>query len=104
VPKIRLDSKTGLPFVRQYSPGSLHTQNHLTIEVSEEGVHDFARATVSRPRDESKDAKKAKKHAVKVERQARRIDKKLTKEQFSTEAQRQIKSVLTKENARMRKL
>ena len=60
--------------------------------------------TVTRPRVESKEDKKARKQAVKVERQARRVDKKATKEQFSTETKHQLKGIANKEKTKMRKL
>ena len=43
------------------------------------------RETITRPRNESKDSKKARKAAVKAERQTRRIEKKTTKQQFGAE-------------------
>lgn len=61
------------------------------------------RQTVTRPRDETAEEKKARKQAVKVERQARRVDKKATKEQFSTELKHQMKGIANKET-KLRKL
>ena len=61
------------------------------------------RKTITRPRGESKDDKKARKQAVKLEQQARRVDKKATKEQFSTEMKHQFKGIANKER-KLRKL
>lgn len=41
--------------------------------------------TVARAKNESKEEKQARKHAVKEERKARRVDKKSNKELFSSE-------------------
>jgi protein LTV1 len=60
--------------------------------------------TVTRPRDESKEDKKVRKQAIKAERQARRVDKKATKEQFTTEIKYQLKGITSKEKTKMRKL
>ena len=62
------------------------------------------RETVTRPRDESKEDKKVRKQAVRAERQARRVDKKAKKEQFSTEMKHQLKGIANKEKTKMRKL
>lgn len=62
------------------------------------------RQTIARPRGESKEDKKARKQAVKTERQARRVEKKSTKEQFSAEIHHQTKSLANKEKTRMKKL
>jgi hypothetical protein len=60
--------------------------------------------TITRPRNEPKDEKKARKQAVKADRQARRIEKKATKEEYLSEAKHQIKSIINKEKTRLRKL
>jgi protein LTV1 len=59
---------------------------------------------MTRPRNESKEEKKLRKEAIKNERQARRVEKKLTKEQFSAEFERQKKTIMNKGNAKTRKL
>lgn len=58
---------------------------------------------MARPRDESKEEKKARKSTVKAERQARRIDKKATKEQFGAELKVQMRAIGNKEK-RLKKL
>jgi protein LTV1 len=63
-----------------------------------------SRATITRPRDESPEEKKARKQAVKADRQARRLDKRFTKEQFSKELKNQMKGITNKEKTKMRKL
>lgn len=61
--------------------------------------------TISRPRDESKEDKNARKRAVKAERQARRADKKMVKEQFNSEMKHQAQGLSNKTNmGRMRKV
>jgi protein LTV1 len=62
------------------------------------------RTTITRPRAESKEDKKTRKQAVKAERQARRVEKKSTKEQFTAEMHSQTKSIANKEKTRMKKL
>lgn len=61
-------------------------------------------ATV-RPKNESKEDKKARKQAVKAQRQERRVEKKATKEQFSNAIKQEVKMVAVKEkNTKIRKL
>lgn len=62
------------------------------------------RITVSRPMNETADEKKARKRAVKAERQARRSDKKATRERFSKEVKQQAQTLAQKQQATMRKL
>ena len=59
--------------------------------------------TIARPRDESKEDKKARKTAIKAERQVRRAEKKSTKEQFGAEVKDQKKRRSNKE-LRLKKL
>ncbi|KAK7686584.1 hypothetical protein QCA50_010184 [Cerrena zonata] len=98
VPRIRLDPKTGLPFV----------ENQAVKDASSDDEEDDASLpvhhTITRPKDESKEDKKARKQAVKAERQLRRADKKATKEQFSSEKKTQVKTLTSKEKNKMRKL
>jgi protein LTV1 len=61
------------------------------------------RETITRPRGESKELKKARKTAVKAERQTRRIEKKTTKQQFDAEVKDQKKKIGNKE-LRLKKL
>jgi protein LTV1 len=62
------------------------------------------RKTIARPRNESKEDKKARKQQVKEERQARRVSKKSTKEQFSTEMKHQKRNLPSTNAPKMRKL
>lgn len=129
VPKIKLDSRTGLPTVFEQSQIQARPRRDLpkilsTVE-DEEGADEHkqckshsltlvllsnyyyfpaVRTTITRPRDESKEDKKARKQAVKTERQARRADKKATKEQFEAEIKHQLKGIGNKEKAKTRKL
>ena len=59
--------------------------------------------TITRPRDESKEDKKARKAAVKADRQARRLEKKFTKEQFGAEKKTQMRTMANREQ-RVKKL
>ena len=54
--------------------------------------------------NETADEKKARKRAVKAERQARRSDKKATRERFSKEVKQQAQTLAQKQQATMRKL
>lgn len=63
------------------------------------------RHTITRPRDESPESKKARKASVKAERATRRADKKATKEVFGSEIKVQQKTRMGKNAERgMRKL
>jgi protein LTV1 len=63
-----------------------------------------ARTTIARARDESQDDKKARKQAVKAERQARRVEKKTTKTKFTVEIHNQAKSLANREKMKIKKL
>jgi len=98
VPKIKLDSRTGLPSVAS------DVINGEKLG-EEEQVGRVVKPTISRPRDESKEDKKARKQAVKAERQARRVDKKATKEEFHTEMKHQAQGLSDRTRmSRIRKL
>ena len=110
--KIRLDPKTGLPTVadakstpegrRSITP----TQDELRRKFVSLTCNSLftscflsaARITVSRPKNESKEEKKARKHAVKAERQERRAEKKSTKEQFAHAIKQEVRTAAVKEN------
>ncbi|KAH9837296.1 Low temperature viability protein-domain-containing protein [Rhodofomes roseus] len=102
VRKIRLDPKTGLPIVDGKQPHSRTTTDSASESESEDDSR--PRVTISRPKNESKEDKQARKQAVKAERQQRRVDKKATKEQFSSEAKRQNRTLANKEKTKARKL
>ena len=61
------------------------------------------RAQAPRPRDESAEEKRRRKRAVKVERQARRVEKKEKKEQFSA-ALKQQSQALSRKGAQVTQL
>lgn len=64
-----------------------------------------SRVTLVRPRNESKEDKKARKHAAKEERQTRRVEKKTTTAKFQSEYRQQAKSLAAREEAsKMKKL
>lgn len=52
---------------------------------------------MARARDETKEEKKARKSAVKAQRQARRVDKKATREQFTNEHKVQARLMSARE-------
>jgi len=61
------------------------------------------RPAFGRPKGETPEEKKARKQAVKEQRQARRVEKKVAKETFSNERSHQVKIQETKVNS-IRKL
>ncbi|KAF7307414.1 hypothetical protein MIND_00535800 [Mycena indigotica] len=87
VPKIHLDSRTGMPIVI----------SNAESESSDDENERRHIGTLKRDRNESKEAKKARKQAVKEERQTRRAEKKATKEMFGAELQTQKKALNNKE-------
>lgn len=128
VPKITLDPKTGLPTVNSDRQAPESRKGRQRLQPVAEDEHDsqepsgkylidcandvpltlyrpVVKQTISRPRDESKEDKKARKQAVKAERQVRRIEKKATQEQFSTEMKHQAQGLANKaQSSRTRKL
>ncbi|KAG6851363.1 hypothetical protein H0H93_005761 [Arthromyces matolae] len=98
VPKIALDPKTGIPTILDHRQKV--QRNKVQSEADTPGV---VHQTIARPRDESKEDKKARKASVKAERQARRVEKKATSEQFGTELKLQKRTVANKEK-RFKKL
>ncbi|KAI0756547.1 Low temperature viability protein-domain-containing protein [Daedaleopsis nitida] len=104
VPKIRLDPRTGLPSVVNEQPREQPPLADSSATDEDEEESRLARVTVTRRKDESAEEKKARKQAVKAERQARRSDKKVTKERFSKEVRQQSQSIVQREQAKMRKL
>lgn len=62
-----------------------------------------SRVTVARSRDESKEDKKARKQAVKAERQNRRAEKKTTKQEFNAAIKQQTQ-ILAGKDIKTRKL
>ncbi|KAL0951838.1 hypothetical protein HGRIS_008499 [Hohenbuehelia grisea] len=111
VPRIRLDPRTGLPTVEEDSkpkPSKQKARSKLpdSESTSDEGDdHDAPlRQTVTRPRNETPEEKRARKAEVKADRQTRRADKKATKEQFANEFKSQKRTVVNKEKPKMRKL
>ncbi|KAI0718882.1 Low temperature viability protein-domain-containing protein [Cerioporus squamosus] len=104
VPKIRLDPKTGLPSVLEEQPSKKPPPADSSATDEDEEDDRPAHVTITRPKDETPEEKKARKQAVKAERQARRSDKKATKEQFSKATRQQAQSLTQREKTKMRKL
>ncbi|KAK0246183.1 Low temperature viability protein-domain-containing protein [Armillaria nabsnona] len=98
-PKITLDPKTGLPSIVEPKQAKLRAQSP-----EPDLKRTLRQATVTRPRNESPESKKARKAAVKVNRAARRAEKKATKEEFGSEFKVQVKTVTTAGEKAMRKL
>jgi len=86
VSKIRLDPKTGFPILESKSISKANNTQSLPGQ----------KAAAQRPRNESAEEKRARKRAVKAERQARRIDKKEKKEQFSAALKQQSQLLVRK--------
>lgn len=105
--KITIDPKTGFPVV--LAPTDRNAQRPLSgrngdgsddddddggdsdATMDAEEMNGHKRQTVARSRTETPAEKKARKAAVKEERQARRVEKKTTKESFGQERKRQQK-------------
>ncbi|THH30628.1 hypothetical protein EUX98_g3546 [Antrodiella citrinella] len=101
VPRIRLDPKTGLPTVQSTKSA---TDGRRSVTPTPDDPQPI-RHTVTRPKNESKEDKKLRKQAVKVERQGRRVEKKETKEQFSKAIKQETQAVTAKEQiTKVRKL
>ncbi|KAI0673590.1 Low temperature viability protein-domain-containing protein [Trametes maxima] len=105
VPKIRLDPKTGLPFVegRPTMPPE-PKPSETDVGDDSERMSICPLVTITRSKNETSEEKRARKQAVKAERQARRSEKKTTRESFSKEVKRQVQSLTDKEKTKVRKL
>ncbi|CAE6489957.1 unnamed protein product [Rhizoctonia solani] len=97
VPRIQLDPRTGLPSVTgdgdQHDVSSIHRSippgTAARNEVLGETAAEPAQKTMNRPRNESKEDKKARKEAVRNQKQIRRAEKSIMKEAFATERKAQ---------------
>ncbi|KAG2022789.1 cytoplasmic protein, variant 2 [Coprinopsis cinerea AmutBmut pab1-1] len=114
VPKIVLDTKTGMPSVVAPTLPKVKDQRvketrKVTFSNSEDtdGSDDEDSAprgpAVGRPRNESKEEKKARKAAAKAAKQSRRVEKKAMQVQFDTEIRDQKKK-LAHSGIKMKKL
>ncbi|PFH52312.1 hypothetical protein AMATHDRAFT_189929 [Amanita thiersii Skay4041] len=93
VPKIFLNPKSGLPVVKETTDNE-----HINLENKKcvPEIPDIKKAvhyTITRNRDESREEKKLRKGAAKVEKQMRRTTKRETKEQYGAEIKAQKKSL-----------
>jgi len=117
VPKIKLDPKTGLPTTAKPTPRTEledlseddedaedQCVSFASVDVNFADVRPAAKVTITRPKGESKEEKKARKNAVKEERRTRRVEKKATRTEFTTELKKQQKSAAQKEESRIKKL
>ncbi|KIK30100.1 hypothetical protein PISMIDRAFT_671144 [Pisolithus microcarpus 441] len=98
VRKIELDPRTGLPSVNvEPLEGSRPPTEDNSLHVPKQ--------TVTRPRNESKESKMARKQAVRTERQAKRVEKKKTREHYNAELKHQSRALSQKtKDSRTRKL
>ncbi|KAG6878318.1 hypothetical protein C0993_008915 [Termitomyces sp. T159_Od127] len=105
VAKITLDPKTGFPTVvdHEHKPKKADSSliDHLDSDNDENDIP--VRQTITRPRDESKEEKKARKAGIKAERQTRRIEKKAMTEVFGSELKLQKRTIANK-GKRLKKL
>ncbi|KAG9035573.1 hypothetical protein FRB95_011117 [Tulasnella sp. JGI-2019a] len=113
VPKIRLDPATGMPIVEEdreiqkKSKSSIRSTKDSDRRALHDQIpglraeHDDGPKTYIRPRDESKEEKAARKQTTEAEKQARRVEKKSTKEFFAMEKQAQVKAQLGREKGGM---
>ncbi|KAG8862909.1 hypothetical protein FRB96_000329 [Tulasnella sp. 330] len=106
VPKICLDPETGLPVVEE--EGGPRKPKTMSARSTKDGdrtaMHDQipdGPKTYIRPRGELKEEKVARKQSAKADKQARRVEKKSTKEFFATEKQAQLKAKLGREKGGM---
>jgi len=99
VQKIKLDPKTGLP-----TPINLAPRKKMEDLSEDDGDDRIVKVTITRLKGESKEEKKARKNAVKEERRGRRVEKKATRTEFTTELKKQQNSAAQKESSRMKKL
>ena len=95
--RISLDPKTGFPVVLSAeSPANdqgAAEDGDSDATVDADAINGYAkRQTIARAKDETPEQKKARKAEVKADRQARRVEKKGTKETFGQERKRQIKT------------
>jgi len=116
--KIILDGKTGLPSIIENATPTPVLQTHEDDSEEDDDrreppesfpglpliILSAVRVTVARPKGELREDKKARKKAVKEERQQRRIEKKGNKETFALERKNIGRVMTTREKAGIRKL
>ncbi|KAF9654153.1 LTV-domain-containing protein [Thelephora ganbajun] len=117
VPKIRLDPKTGLPIATNPAPQTKledlseeeeHEEDRrmsfASVKLTPNDVRLAVKITITRPKGEPKEDKKARKNAVKEERRNRRVEKKTTRAEFTIELKKQKQSATQKEKSQVKKL
>ena len=112
--KIKLDPKTGLPIVAKRTSQEKieilseeevdRRMSFASVRVGTADVGSAVKVTITRPKGESAEEKKARKNVVKEERRNRRVEKKATRAEFTTELKKQQKSAAQMERSRMKKL
>lgn len=121
IPKITLDSITGFPLVKNsprnptrcpaliandFDDTKPEMAGEYLLVMIDSVVSSFSvhkNITISRPRNETKEDKKARKMAARSEKQTRRIEKQEMKEQFAAELKVQ-KRVLANKTQRVKRL
>lgn len=121
IPKINLDPRTGLPLMNSLPRNP--TRRTATIENDSDDTETgapsecllvaidsvislssaYKRITISRPRNESKEDKKARKMTAKTEKQNRRVERQEMKEQFAAELKVQ-KRMLANKSQRVKRM
>lgn len=94
-PKITIDPKTGFPVVLGPADAGIPDEDNYAESDStmdaEEMNENAKRQTITRPKGETAEQKKARKEQAKAEKQSRRQEKKATKEAFGMERKKQMK-------------
>ncbi|PKI85921.1 hypothetical protein MVES_000342 [Malassezia vespertilionis] len=90
IPKIRIDARTGVPRVVGYTHSASAPPKEVHGESEEDYSSDTVPVTIKRDRNESAEARRARKEAVKQQKQARREEKAATKHIFQEERKRQL--------------
>jgi protein LTV1 len=93
--RITIDPKTGFPVVINPVDSSMAeegdgTESDSTVD-AEEANSGMKRQTITRPKHETPEEKKARKMQVKAEKQSRKQEKKATTEAFGAERKKQMK-------------
>ena len=115
VSKISVDPKTSLPTTANPVPRKKleglseededeedRRTSFAAVNVNLANVRLAVKVTVTRQKGESKEEKKARKDAVTDERRNRRVEKKATRAEFTTELKKQQKSTAQEEKSRMK--
>ncbi|KAF8640432.1 hypothetical protein AX17_000097 [Amanita inopinata Kibby_2008] len=107
-PKVYLDPKTGFPALAKPDTRIARVRNHVAMNDISGSDDDSdirkVQHTITRPRNESREDKKSRKTAAKVEKQIRRAEKKTLKEQYEAETKAQKITLESRTKGRVRRL